>query len=160
MKGLVFFHSSLFSRSLCLRYYIRSEQWASQWKGVYNIFPVDGKGTESIDYRTSKKKNKYRPWTFISWKLSNAYVTHGICLPFHCLSLPRIVRPFRRSEDEAIIVFYSSLERAKQDGSLRSLQLFLNTFKLSCRIQKPRRLERVSGLDVTVNCDVFMCVWV
>lgn len=44
--------------------------------------------------------------------------------PFTACHFRHIVRPFRRSEDEAIIVFYSSLERAKQDGSLQSLQLF------------------------------------
>lgn len=52
------FPPSPFPRSLRMRHYIRSEQWASQWKGVYNIFPVDGKGTESIDYCTSKKNKK------------------------------------------------------------------------------------------------------
>ncbi len=145
------FPPSLFPRCLSLWKYIISEQWASQWKGVYNIFPVDGKGTDSIDYHTRKKE---RPWTHISSKLSN-----GIYLPFHC-HFRHIVRPFRQSEDEAIIVFYSSLERAKQDGSLQSLQLFLNIFELSRRIQKPWSLERVPGPDVTVDCDVFMCVWV
>lgn len=154
MKWLAFFPPPLFPRSLCLWHYIISEQWVSHWKGVYNIFPVDGKGTESIDYQTGKKNrtlNSHKMKT-LEWYIFSFF--HCLSLPPYCSSIP----PKQEWSNYSFLLFAGEGKTGWQFAI--SLQLFLNTFGLSRRIQKPRRLERVQGPDVTVDCDVFMCVWV
>ncbi len=104
MKSLPLFPPSLFPRCLCLWKYIISEQWASQWKGVYNIFPVDGKGTESIDYHTGKKKKALNSHKLKTLK----WYIYGIYLPFHCLSLPPYcssIPPKRGWSNYSILLF-------------------------------------------------------